>query len=322
LRLNIKLANKYYFCPTAPQANVMNSKSKYTPATESAFSMDDFAKALEQQDFQFQNGQTIKGKVFQYESNGAYVDIGGKSAAFIPSEEVALRPVTDLSEVLPLQEELEFVIIKEQDADGQVTVSRRQLEVQQIWNRLAEMQENSQTLQVRVTGVNKGGVTVDVQGVRGFIPRSHLSEREDLDQLKGQTLSASFLEVDLSNNKLVLSNRLATRSASFSQLEIGQLVEGKITGIKPFGMFVDLQGVSGLLHIKQISQKFIESLSPLFQPGQILKAVIIDLDEAKGRISLSTRVLEKYPGEMVENMAEVMANAEERASKANKTVEE
>ena len=300
----------------------MNSKSKSTPATESAFSMDDFAKALEQQDFQFQNGQTIKGKVFQYENNGAYVDIGGKSAAFIPSEEVSLRPVTDLSEVLPLQEELEFVIIKEQDADGQVTVSRRQLEVQQIWQRLVEMQENSQTLQVRVTGVNKGGVTVDVQGVRGFIPRSHLLERENLDQLKGQTLSASFLEVDLSNNKLVLSNRLATRSASFSQLEIGQLVEGKITGIKPFGMFVDLQGVSGLLHIKQISQKFIESLSPLFQPGQILKAVIIDLDEAKGRISLSTRVLEKYPGEMVENMAEVMANAEERASKANKTVEE
>lgn len=300
----------------------MNSKSKFTPATESAFSMDDFAKALEQQDFQFQNGQTIKGKVFQYENNGAYVDIGGKSAAFIPSEEVSLRPVTDLSEMLPLQEELEFVIIKEQDADGQVTVSRRQLEVQQIWKRLAEMQENSQTLQVRVTGVNKGGVTVDVQGVRGFIPRSHLIERENLDSLKGQTLSASFLEVDLSNNKLVLSNRLATRSASFSQLEIGQLVEGKITGIKPFGMFVDLEGVSGLLHIKQISQKFIESLSPLFQSGQILKAVIIDLDEAKGRISLSTKVLEKYPGEMVENMAEVMANAEERASKANKTVEE
>ena len=297
----------------------MKSEPKSTTATESAFSMDDFAKALEQQDFQFQQGQTVKGKVFQYENNGAYVDIGGKSAAFIPTDEVSLRPVTDLTEALPLQEELDFVIIKEQDADGQVTVSRRQLEVQQIWERLTEMQENSQTLQVRVTGVNKGGVTVDVQGVRGFIPRSHLVEREDLDSLKGQTLSASFLEVDLSNNKLVLSNRLATRSASFSQLEVGQLVEGKITGIKPFGMFVDLEGVSGLLHIKQVSQKFIESLTALFQPGQKIKSVIIDLDESKGRISLSTRVLESYPGEMVEKMDEVMANAEERASKAKKS---
>lgn len=300
----------------------MNSKSKSTTATESAFSMDDFAKALEQQDFQFQQGQKVLGKVFQYENNGAYVDIGGKSAAFIPSEEVSMRPVTDFKEALPLQEELEFVIIKEQDADGQVTVSRRQLEVQQIWQRLAEMQESSQTLQVRVTGVNKGGVTVDVQGVRGFIPRSHLLERDNLDSLKGQTLSASFLEVDLNNNKLVLSNRLATRSASFSQLEVGQLVEGKITGIKPFGMFVDLEGVSGLLHIKQISQKFIESLTTLFRAGQIIKAVIIDLDESKGRISLSTRVLESYPGEMVEKMDEVMANAEERVNKAKTPVAE
>ncbi|KJH70643.1 S1 RNA-binding domain-containing protein [Aliterella atlantica] len=300
----------------------MKSDSKSPHATESSFSMDDFAKALEQHDYQFQKGQVVRGKVFQHDSNGAYVDIGGKSAAFMPMEEVSLRSHSDLAELLPLQEEQDFVIIKEQDADGQVTISRRQLEIQQVWERLAEMQENSQTLQVKVTGVNKGGVTVDVQGVRGFIPRSHLLERNDLDSLKGQTLSATFIEVDFSNNKLVLSNRLATRSASFSQLEVGQLVEGKVSGIKPFGLFVDLEGVSGLLHIKQISQKFIESLSSLFQVGQVIKAVIIDLDEGKGRISLSTRVLESYPGEMTEKMDEVMSNAEERANKAKGKLEE
>jgi small subunit ribosomal protein S1 len=147
-----------------------------------------------------------------------------------------------------------------------------------------------------------------------------LVERDDLEALKGQTLSVTFLEVDRSNNKLVLSNRLATRSASFSQLEPGQLVEGKITGIKPFGIFVDLDGVSGLLHIKQVSQKYIESLEALFQVGQVIKAVIIDLDEGKGRISLSTRVLENYPGEMLENMNEVIENAEARANKISKSV--
>ena len=284
--------------------------------------MDDFAKALDQHDYQFQKGQVVRGKVFQYESDGAYVDIAGKSAAFVPLTEVSLKSVTDLSEVLPLQEEQDFLIIREQDADGQITLSRRQLEIKQIWERLVEMQENSQTLQVRVNGVNKGGVTVDVQGVRGFIPRSHLVERDNLEGLKGQTLSASFLEVDLNNNKLVLSNRLATRSASFSQLELGQLVEGKITGIKPFGVFVDLEGVSGLLHIKQVSQNYIESLSAVFQPSQIIKAVIIDLDEGQGRISLSTRVLESYPGEMMEKMDEVMANAEARANRARKGLSE
>ncbi|MBW4638078.1 MAG: S1 RNA-binding domain-containing protein [Gloeocapsa sp. UFS-A4-WI-NPMV-4B04] len=298
-------------------------KSEFKPeANNSSFSMDDFAKALEQQDFQFQKGQVVRGKVFQHENDGAYVDIGGKSAAFLPINEVSLKSVTNLAELLPLQEEQEFVIIREQDADGQVTLSRRQLEINQIWERLTQMQESSQSLQVRVTGLNKGGVTVNAQGLRGFIPRSHLVESNDLEALKGQTLSATFLEIDRSNNKLVLSNRLATRSASFSQLEPGQLVEGKITGIKPFGAFVDLDGVSGLLHIKQISQKYIESLPSLFQVGQEIKAVIVDLDEGKGRISLSTRVLESYPGEMIEKMSEVMENAEARANKVRNNINE
>ncbi len=300
----------------------MKSESKSDQAANSSFSMDDFAKALEQHDYQFQKGQVVRGKVFQYESDGAYVDIGGKSAAFVPLSEASLKSVTNLAEVLPLHEEQDFVIIKEQDADGQVTVSHRQLEINQIWERLAEMQESSQSLPARVTGVNKGGVTVNVHGLRGFIPRSHLVERDDLEALKGQTLTVTFLEVDRNNNKLVLSNRLATRSASFSQLESGQLVEGKITGIKPFGIFVDLDGVSGLLHIKQVSQKYIESLEALFQVGQVIKAVIIDLDEGKGRISLSTRVLENYPGEMLENMSEVIENAEARANKISKSINE
>lgn len=284
--------------------------------------MDDFAKALEQHDYQFQKGQIVRGKAFQYESDGAYVDIGGKAAAFLPLTEASLKPVSDLSDVVPLHEEQEFLIIREQDADGQVTLSRRQLEIKLIWERLAEMQESSQSVQVRVNGVNKGGVTVDVQGLRGFIPRSHLVERDNLEALLGETLSASFIEVDPSNNKLVLSNRLATRSASFSQLELGNLVEGKITGIKPFGVFVDLEGVSGLLHIKQVSQNYIESLPALFQLGQSIKAVIIDLDEAKGRISLSTRVLENYPGEMTEKMDEVMSSAEARANRARISLSE
>lgn len=298
-------------------------KSESTSEADNlSFSMDDFALALEQHDYQFQKGQVVRGKVFQYESDGAYVDIGGKAAAFVPLIEASLKSVTDLSVVLPLQEEQEFLIIRDQDAEGQVTLSRRQLQIQEIWERLTEMQENTQTVQVRVNGVNKGGVTVDVQGLRGFIPRSHLVERDDLEALKGQTLTASFLEIDRSKNKLVLSNRLATRSANFSQLEIGQLVEGKITGIQPFGVFVDLDGVSGLLHIKQVSQNYIESLPSLFQIGQSIKAVLIDIDEGKGRISLSTKVLENYPGEMMEKMDEVMANAEARANRAKINVSE
>ncbi|MDH6097443.1 S1 RNA-binding domain-containing protein [Anabaenopsis sp. FSS-46] len=296
----------------------MNSESKLSQLANSSFTMDDFAKALEVHDYQFQKGQVVSGKVFQLDPNGAYVDIGGKSSAFLPRDEASLRAVTDLSEVLPLHEELEFLIIRDQDAEGQVTLSRKQLEIRQIWERLAEMHEGGQTVQVRVTGVNKGGVTVDLLSLRGFIPRSHLAERDNLEALKGQSLTVSFLEINPDTKKLILSQRLATRSSNFSLLELNELVEGKVTGIKPFGVFVDLDGLSGLLHIKQVSQKFIDSLEKVFQIGQTIKAVIIDLDEGKGRVALSTRILENFPGEILENFDEVMASAEARANRASK----
>jgi small subunit ribosomal protein S1 len=299
----------------------MSPKSTRPQEAHSSFSMDDFAKALEQHDYQFQVGQVVHGKAFSYESDGAYVDIGGKSAAFLPTEEASLRRVISLSEAVPLQEERDFLIIREQNEEGQVTLSLRKLELKQVWAKLAEMQENNQTVQVQVTGLNKGGVTVDIQGLRGFIPRSHLVERDNLEALKGQTLTASFLEVDPDRNKVVLSNRLATRSASMSQLEIGQLVDGKIVNIKPFGVFVEFAGTTGLLHINQVSQNYVASLPAVFEVGQPIKALIIDLDEGKGRISLSTKVLENHPGEILENIADVMAEAEARAHRASKKLQ-
>ncbi|NES99267.1 MAG: 30S ribosomal protein S1 [Sphaerospermopsis sp. SIO1G2] len=294
----------------------MNSESKISQTANSSFSMDDFAKALEKHDYQFQKGQIVHGKAFQLDHDGAYVDIGGKSSAFLPRDEASLRPVIDLSEVLPLNEDLEFLIIRDQDAEGQVTLSRKQLELRHNWEKLEEMQESSQTIQVQVTGVNKGGVTVEVLALRGFIPRSHLVERDNLEALKGQALTVGFLEVNRNTKKLILSQRLATRYSNFNLLAVGQLIEGKVTGIKPFGVFVDVDGMSALLHIKQISQKFIESLDKVFETGQQIKAVIIDLDEAKGRVAISTKVLENYPGEMLENMAEIMTSAEARANRA------
>lgn len=286
-----------------------------------SFSSDDFAKALEQHDYQFQRGQLVRGKAFSYDSNGALIDIGGKSSAFLPIEEAAINRVTDLSAIVPVGEEREFMIVREQDNDGQVTLSIRQLELQKAWDRLEEMQENGQTLQARVNGINKGGVTVEATGLRGFIPRSHLVERENLESLIGKALTVSVLEVDRDKRKLVLSHRMAAQAASLGSLEIGQLIEGKIVGIKPFGVFVDFDGTTGLLHINQISKNYVASLQSLFEVNQPIKAVIVDVDEPKRRISLSTKVLENYPGEMLEKMPEVMAEAAERMPKVAKDLD-
>jgi small subunit ribosomal protein S1 len=298
----------------------MALKSTGSQGAKPSFSMDDFAKALEKDSFAYEKGQVVRGKPFEYESNGAYVDIGGKSPGFIPIEEVALGEVSNLSEVLPLQEEREFLIITEPNADGQVTLSLRKLMLKKVWDELTEKFDNGEVLQVRVTGVNKGGVTVDVQGMRGFIPRSHLLERDNLESLIGQAVTTSFIEVNQERGKIILSQRMASQSSVFSQLEIGQLVEGKVTNFKHFGVFVDLDGITGLLHIKQVSQNYIDDLSKLFVLGQMIKAIVINLEEGRSRVSLSTRVLENYPGEMVEKTVEVMATADARAERAKKTV--
>ena len=299
----------------------MNPELTPSPETPVGFSQDDFAKALEDHDYTFQKGQVVRGRVAVHSQEGAYIEIGGKATAFVPLQEASLKAASDLSAVLPLGEELEFLITREQNDDGQVTLSRRQLEVKRMWDELLEKQEDEQAIQVRVTGSNKGGVTVDALGLRGFIPRSHLTRREDLNALQGETLTVSFLEVNPDSRKLVLSERLAAQAASFSQLEVGQLVEGKIANIKPFGLFIDLGSATGLIHIKQISQSYIESLFSSFEIGQPIKAIIINIDEGKGRISLSTRILENYPGELLENMEEVMASAAARRERAVKSLE-
>jgi len=281
------------------------------------FSMDDFAKALDAEAVNFEKDQLVRGKIHSYDSDGVYVDINGKSLAFVPAEEVAADESADLSALLPIGDEQEFLIIREQNADGQVTLSKRQLQVRYAWNQVGDIQSNKESIQLKVTGVNKGGVTVNFQGIRGFIPRSQLLER-DHQSLVGTSIPGIIIEADKEKNKLVFSQRQATRTANFSQLELGQLVTGIIVGIKPFGAFVEFNGSTGLIYIKQISQNRIEACEKLFTIGQEIKAMIIDLDEGNGKISLSTRVLENHPGEMLENMAEVMESAEARSERAAK----
>lgn len=282
---------------------------------DQSFSASDFEKALAEHDYEFNVGQVVNGKVISHESNGIYVDIGGKSPGFLPTEEAALGATTRLIEALPVDSEHKFLIVRGQDADGEVQLSIRRLLVKQVWEELRQLQEESQPLDCRVIGSNKGGVVVDVKGLRGFIPRSHLVDKTNLAGLTGQTLPVVFVDLDESRNKLILSHRLAAKASTMSQLSKGQLVIGKVSNIRPFGAFVDFGGISGLLHVKEVSQKYIGDISAVFKEGDDIKAVVIDVDESRGRISLSTKILENHTGEILENMEQVFAEAEQRLEK-------
>jgi len=293
--------------------------SNFTPSSESQanvpFSQDEFEQALVEYDYQFQKGQVVHGKAVTYDNDVAYIDIGGKSPGLLPLREAALESVTQFKDVIPLDEQLEFLVIREQNADGQVTLSRRELQRQQIWETLEDHYAERKPVEMQVTGSNRGGVKGEIMGLRAFIPRSHLLASDHLDDLIGQTVTGLLIEVNAEDNRLVLSQREAAKADAMGQIIAGTLLEGTIVNLKPYGAFVELStGVTGLLHIKQVSQKRVESLESLFSVGETIKVMIVDVDEHQGRIALSTKELEHYPGQILDSKAEVMAKAESRAT--------
>lgn len=293
-----------------------------SPKSSQAFSMEDFENALQKYDYDFAKGQKVQGTVVQITSEGAYIDIGGKSPGFVPTNEAALGFVEDLSGILPVGETREFLIIREQDSEGQVTLSLRQLQLDEAWADIKEMAKTGKSTQIRITGANKGGVTGEVSGLRAFIPRSHLQQRDNLESLTGQLLTATFLEVNQENRKLVLSQRDAMRAVAMDSIREGALMSGKVVNIKPYGVFVDLQGATGLLHIKEVSGARVESLNNVFEVGQEIKVIVKQIDEYQNRMSLSIQALEEYPGENIEKLEQVMANAEERWENAQNPSQE
>ena len=292
----------------------MTANSHPSEETNGSFSTEDFSQALTQDeyDYHFNKGDTVKGKIFEYDSDGALVDIGGKSPGYIAQGEATWGNEGDIKSVLPMGEEFEFLIISEQNADGQVKLSRRQLFIEQAWDNIEEMEEKNTVIQMLVTGFNRGGVTGEVQGLRAFIPRSHLMDQDDLEALVNQTLSANVLEIKRAEKKLLLSQRNLARASAIASLQEKELATGKVVKFQPYGVFVNLGGVTGLLHIKQISQSRIESLETLFTRGEEIKVVVLEIDEFQSRISLSTKILESYPGELLDNKELVMETASER----------
>ena len=131
----------------------------------------------------------------------------------------------------------------------------------------------------------------------------------------GEDLPLKFLEVDEERNRLVLSHRRALVERKMNGLEVGQVVIGSVRGIKPYGAFIDIGGVSGLLHISEISHDHIDTPSSVFEVNDELKVMIIDLDAERGRISLSTKQLEPEPGAMLKDRESVYAQAEAMAEK-------
>ncbi|MGF1588622.1 MAG: 30S ribosomal protein S1 [Pleurocapsa sp.] len=279
------------------------------------FTHEDFAALLDKYDYHFSPGDIVAGTVFSMEPRGALIDIGAKTAAYIPIQEMSINRVDNPSEVLQADETREFFILTDENEDGQLTLSIRRIEYMRAWERVRQLQQEDATVRSNVFATNRGGALVRIEGLRGFIPGSHISAREAKEDLVGEDLPLKFLEVDEERNRLVLSHRRALVERKMNGLEVGQVVRGSVRGIKPYGAFIDIGGVSGLLHISEISHDHIDTPHSVFGVNDELKVMIIDLDAERGRISLSTKQLEPEPGDMLKNREIVFEKAEEMAEK-------
>lgn len=279
------------------------------------FTHEDFAALLDKYDYHFSPGDVVAGTVFSMEPRGALIDIGAKTAAYIPIQEMSINRVDDPEEVLQPDETREFFILTDENEDGQLTLSIRRIEYMRAWERVRQLQTEDATVRSNVFATNRGGALVRIEGLRGFIPGSHISTRQAKEDLVGQDLPLKFLEVDEDRNRLVLSHRRALVERKMNGLEVGEVVVGSVRGIKPYGAFIDIGGVSGLLHISEISHDHIDTPHSVFSVNDELKVMIIDLDAERGRISLSTKQLEPEPGDMLKDRELVFSKAEEMAEK-------
>lgn len=262
-------------------------------------------------------GDVVKGEVLAFDENKqVIVGIEGTGVeGVVPARELGVK-ADELEDKVSVGDMLDLVVISKIGSDkegGSFLLSQRRLQARKVWDDIEKKFENGETITAPVTQVVKGGLVVDA-GVRGFIPASMVSDRyvEDLNQYKGQELKLQIVEIEPSENRLILSHkeaakeeREAQRKEAMDKLTVGETVEGKVARLTNFGAFIDLGGVDGLVHVSEISYDHVNKPSDVLKVGQDVKVKVLDVDEEHGRISLSIKQTLPQPWDEVgEKIAE------------------
>jgi len=261
----------------------------------------EFEEMLKGFDYSFKKGDLVKGIVYGYDSEGAIVDIGAKMTATVPSKEASTDDNLSVELALEKGKEYEFLIIREEDEDGKFLLSRKRVDLAYTWKELEKIKESDEVIMGTVVQVVKGGLLVDIIGVKGFVPTSQLRSK-DTECSVGDKIELKILTMDAQQNNFILSNKKVysessaeVKKAVFSQIEIGQIVKGEVVRITDFGAFVDVGGVDCLLPLSQISWRWVEHPTDVLTVGDKIDVEVIDVDHAKQRISLSLKNVSPDP---------------------------
>ena len=256
------------------------------------------------------HGELRQGIIIDRRDDGFVVDIGAKRDGFVPLEDLENLEGREFT----IGEEVPVVIARFRDTDGNVELSISQALLQEDWLTAEKLMEAQTVYEGTVLAANRGGLTIEFGALRGFIPMSQLigftrirqaSERHRrLRAMVGQKIVLKVIEVNRRRRRLILSQqaaakewRSARRAALLEELEDGQIRRGRISQITDFGLFVNLGGLDGLVHISELSWGRIENPTEVFRPGQRVKVKILSVDRERQRIALSIKALTPDPWE-------------------------
>lgn len=266
--------------------------------------VDDFAAAFESTLVSIRPGQTVTGTIVQITDNEVCVNIGYKSDGLVPVAELIHQE--NHREAYKEGDEIEVEVVKVNDGEGNVLLSEKNIISRKNWDALVVKYENNEYVEGTGKDVVKGGLIVDVEGVRTFVPASQLSERyvEKIDQFVGKPLKLKIIEVDKQKRRLVASRKAvlaeesaAIKAAVWEKLEVGTTIHGIVRRLTDFGAFVDIGGVDGLIHITDLSWGRVKHPSEVVKPGDEVDVLVLALDRERERISLGLKQTKPKPWE-------------------------
>lgn len=267
-------------------------------------------------------GDVVKGEVLAVEDKQAIVGIEGAGVeGVVPVKELSTLPVEDINELVKIGDVLDLVVISTIGKDkenGSYLLSKRRLDAKKVWADIEKDFEDGKILEAPVTNIVKGGLVVDV-GVRGFVPASMVEDHfvDDFEEYKGKTLTLKIIEIEPSENRLILSHKAVVEAEKegkkaelLASIKEGDQLEGKVARLTSFGAFVDLGGIDGLVHVSEISHGHVGKPSDVLAVGDTVNVAVLSIDPTTERISLSIKDTLPGPWDNIEEKAQVGATLE------------
>ena len=268
----------------------------------------DFSEALEESLKNMSSDQKVKGIVMGFSPTEIQVDIGRKHAGFVPLDEYSNDPTADPQKDLKIGDAIDLIIMKTNDAEGTVMLSKKRCDASQAWNDIIEAETDGSVFEGTVVEVIKGGVLVATKGIRVFVPASLATEsrNQPLEDLLKTKVRLKIIEVNKQRRRAVGSIKAVLREerkekadAFWAQAEVGQKYEGVVKSLTSYGAFVDIGGVDGMVHISELSWKRIKHPSEVLKVGDKVEVTIKALDTEKKKISLGYKKAEDNPWEIL-----------------------